>query len=279
MGQRLERRADDGRKRKSDVRRFDAATPARTAEPRRRSRARRSRSTRAGAWGPVPRCPQLFSRVLTNTSVAWSSSTSSTCSLCSLEGLVSAETVDALFVFTHSSAGPPARGAPRPEPRPRAPSSPPDGHRASRRENAADPRGRTRRRSSFPTGSRGAFAAIATVDAERVRLMFERSLRVATHAPSESLRRACAWTRSASLCVSAVCLRAVPTACRAPMLWRGGRTPSPTAGGAAERWTRLDAKILTEDFRLLLRQHVLRREKRARDSRTTRRFRRIAESG
>lgn len=72
-----------------------------------RARGRPARRERARG-GYVPRCPQLFSRVLTNTSVAWSSSTSSTCSLCSLEGLVSAETVDALLVFALASAGPAA---------------------------------------------------------------------------------------------------------------------------------------------------------------------------
>lgn len=104
------------------------------------------------------------------------------------------------------------------------------------------------------------------------------SLRAATRAPGRVTRRACARTRSASLRLSACCLRAVPAASSAERCGASGALATQTS---------------TVDARAAVRENSHRRgryfrtrccvgcpesagKKRARDSRTTRRFRRIA---
>lgn len=103
------------------------------------------------------------------------------------------------------------------------------------------------------------------------------SLRAATRAPGRVTRRACARTRSASLRSSACCLRAVPAASSAERCGASGALATQTSTVDARAAVR---EILTEAGDIFARDAAsasrIGGKKRARDSRTTRRFRRIA---
>lgn len=103
------------------------------------------------------------------------------------------------------------------------------------------------------------------------------SLRAATRAPGRVTRRACARTRSASLRLSACCLRAVPAASSAERCGASGAR-YPNFHGGRESGCPRNSHRRGRYFRTRCCVGCLESagKKRARDSRTTRRFRRIA---